>query len=140
MAVPIAVTPPSSVQNLINTSSRRFDGKLRSLDDRDLLQWGLALCFITEDPHLPSHFYLLGLMFVDQNSGYYSGAQLKDCSSLVIEERSLGFRAPIKSKVERPFRRTGGRGGGWQNTPLGTTFLTEGIKTFVKITNLCLGM
>ena len=35
MAAPFAVTAPSSVQNLMNSSSRRFDTKLRSLDDRD---------------------------------------------------------------------------------------------------------
>ena len=35
MAAPFAVTAPSSVQNLINSSSRWFDGKSRSLDDRD---------------------------------------------------------------------------------------------------------
>ena len=35
MAAPLAVTAPSSVQNLMNSSSRRFDGKSRSLDDRD---------------------------------------------------------------------------------------------------------
>ena len=35
MAAPIAVTAPSSVQNLKKSSSRRFDGKSRSLDDRD---------------------------------------------------------------------------------------------------------
>ena len=42
MAGPLAVTAPSSVQKLINSSSRRFDGKSRSLDDRDyaiLLKW-----------------------------------------------------------------------------------------------------
>ena len=35
MDAPFAVTAPSSVQNLMNSSSRRFDGKSRSLDDRD---------------------------------------------------------------------------------------------------------
>ena len=35
MAAPLAVTAPSSVQNLMKSSSRRFDGKSRSLDDRD---------------------------------------------------------------------------------------------------------
>ena len=35
MAAPIAVTAPSSVQNLKKSSSRRFDGKSMSLDDRD---------------------------------------------------------------------------------------------------------
>ena len=35
MAAPLAVTTPSSVQNLMKSLSRRFDGKLRSLDDRD---------------------------------------------------------------------------------------------------------
>ena len=35
MAAPFAVTKPSSDEHLINSSSRRFDGKSRSLDDRD---------------------------------------------------------------------------------------------------------
>ena len=35
MAAPFAVIAPSSVQNLMNSSSRRFDGKSRSLNDRD---------------------------------------------------------------------------------------------------------
>ena len=35
MAAPMAVTAPSSVQNLKKSSSRRFDGKSMSLDDRD---------------------------------------------------------------------------------------------------------
>ena len=35
MAGPFAVTAPSSLQNLMKSSSRRFDGKSRSLDDRD---------------------------------------------------------------------------------------------------------
>ena len=37
MAAPIVVNVPSSFQNLLHvgTSSRRFDGKSRSLDDRD---------------------------------------------------------------------------------------------------------
>ena len=35
MAAPIAVTASSSVQNLKKGSSRRFDGKSMSLDDRD---------------------------------------------------------------------------------------------------------
>ena len=35
MAAPFSVTAPSSIQNLMNSSSRRFDGKSRSLDDRD---------------------------------------------------------------------------------------------------------
>ena len=35
MAAPCTVTAPSSNQNLMNSSSRRLDGKLRSLDDRD---------------------------------------------------------------------------------------------------------
>ena len=35
MAAPFPVTAPSSVQNLMNSSSRRFDGKSKSLDDRD---------------------------------------------------------------------------------------------------------
>ena len=35
IAAPLAVTTPSSVQNLMKSSSRRFDGKSRSLDDRD---------------------------------------------------------------------------------------------------------
>ena len=35
MAAPIAVTAPSCVQNLKKSSSRRFDGKSMSLDDRD---------------------------------------------------------------------------------------------------------
>ena len=35
MAAPFPVTMPSSVQNLMKSSSRRFDGKSRSLDDRD---------------------------------------------------------------------------------------------------------
>ena len=34
---PIAVIAPSSVQNLMNSSSRRLDGKSRSLDVRDYL-------------------------------------------------------------------------------------------------------
>ena len=33
--ITIAVTTPLSVQNLMNSSSGRFDGKSRSLDDRD---------------------------------------------------------------------------------------------------------
>ena len=37
MAAPIAVIAPSSVQNLMNSSSRRLDGKSRSLDVRDYL-------------------------------------------------------------------------------------------------------
>ena len=35
MAAPFQVSMPSSVQNLMKSSSRRFDGKSRSLDDRD---------------------------------------------------------------------------------------------------------
>ena len=35
MAAPFPDTMPSSVQNLLKSSSRRFDGKSRSLDDRD---------------------------------------------------------------------------------------------------------
>ena len=35
MAAPFPVTMPSSVQILMKSSSRRFDGKSRSLDDRD---------------------------------------------------------------------------------------------------------
>ena len=35
MAAPLAVTAPSSLQNLMKSSSRQFDGKSRSLDDRD---------------------------------------------------------------------------------------------------------
>ena len=35
MAAPIVVNMPSSFQNLLGTSSRQFDGKSRSLDDRD---------------------------------------------------------------------------------------------------------
>ena len=35
MAAPLAVTAPSGVQILMKSSSRRFDGKSRSLDDRD---------------------------------------------------------------------------------------------------------
>ena len=34
----LSITAPSSVQNLMNSSSRRFDGKSRSLDDRDEFQ------------------------------------------------------------------------------------------------------
>ena len=33
MAAPFEVTGPSSVQNLIKTSSRQFDGKSGSLED-----------------------------------------------------------------------------------------------------------
>ena len=33
MAAPFAVTAPSSVENLMNSLSRRFDGKSRSLDE-----------------------------------------------------------------------------------------------------------
>ena len=35
MAAHLSITAPSSVQNLMNSSSRQFDGKSRSLDDRD---------------------------------------------------------------------------------------------------------
>ena len=35
MAAPIAVTASSSVQNLKKCSSRRYDGKSMSLDNRD---------------------------------------------------------------------------------------------------------
>ena len=35
MAAPFPITMPSSVQNLMKNSSRRFDGKSRSLNDRD---------------------------------------------------------------------------------------------------------
>ena len=35
MAAPLAVTAPYSLQNLMKSSSRRFDGKSGSLDDRD---------------------------------------------------------------------------------------------------------
>ena len=35
MAAPFTVTTPSSVQNLMHRSSRQFNGKSRSLDDRD---------------------------------------------------------------------------------------------------------
>ena len=35
MAEPCTVSAPSSVQNLMKSSSRQFDGKSRSLDDRD---------------------------------------------------------------------------------------------------------
>ena len=35
MAAPFPVTMLSSVQNLMKSSSRRFDGMSRSLDDRD---------------------------------------------------------------------------------------------------------
>ena len=37
---PFPVTMPSSVQNLLKSSSRRFDGKSRSLDDRDYNEVG----------------------------------------------------------------------------------------------------
>ena len=37
MAAPFAVTAPSNIQNLMKSSSRRFDGKSRSLDDRDYI-------------------------------------------------------------------------------------------------------
>ena len=37
MAAPLAVTAPSSLQNSMKSSSRRFDGKSRSLDDRDYI-------------------------------------------------------------------------------------------------------
>ena len=40
----IAVTAPSSVQNLMNSSSRRFNGKSRSLDDQDYRMVKI-LCF-----------------------------------------------------------------------------------------------
>ena len=35
MAAPFPVTALSSYQNLMNSSSRRFDSKPRSFDDRD---------------------------------------------------------------------------------------------------------
>ena len=34
MAAPCTVTAPTNVKNLTKSSSRRFDGKSRSLDDR----------------------------------------------------------------------------------------------------------
>ena len=37
MAAPHAVAAPSRVQKLMSSSSRRFDGKSRSLDDREYL-------------------------------------------------------------------------------------------------------
>ena len=45
MAAPFAETAPSSVQKLMNSSSRRFDGKSRSLDDRDYMnaRWTLGI-------------------------------------------------------------------------------------------------
>ena len=45
MAAPIAVSAPSSVWNLMKSSSRRFDGKSRSLDDRDYVKiWFRFFC------------------------------------------------------------------------------------------------
>ena len=38
MTAPFAITAPSCVQNLMNSSSRRFDGKSMSLDDRDYIE------------------------------------------------------------------------------------------------------
>ena len=35
MAAPIAVTAPSSEQNLMNSSSKRFDGRSKSPDNRN---------------------------------------------------------------------------------------------------------
>ena len=35
MAAPLTITAPSNVQSLMKSSSRRFDGKSRSLNDRD---------------------------------------------------------------------------------------------------------
>ena len=48
MAAPIAVTAHSSVQNLKKSSSRRFDGKSMSLDDRDYIFYTLniAVAFV----------------------------------------------------------------------------------------------
>ena len=37
MAAPFTITAPSSVQNLMNSSSRQFDGKSRSRDDWDYI-------------------------------------------------------------------------------------------------------
>ena len=37
---PLAITAPSSVQNLMKSSSRRFDCKSGSLDDRDYNEVG----------------------------------------------------------------------------------------------------
>ena len=61
MAAPIAVTAPSCVQNLKKSSSRRFDGKSMSLDDRDYTECSLnsgCACVIyksTED--IPFLYY-----------------------------------------------------------------------------------
>ena len=46
MAAPFEETAPSSVQNLINSSSRRFDGKSMSLDDRDYQKKGIRVARI----------------------------------------------------------------------------------------------
>ena len=55
MAAPIAVTAHSSVQNLKKSSSRRFDGKSRSLDDRDYIGRGVSRAqydIFFKDPHI----------------------------------------------------------------------------------------
>ena len=52
MAAPFPVTMPSSVQNLTKSSSRRFDGKSRSLDDRDYTKYGFSSCLGITDCRL----------------------------------------------------------------------------------------
>ena len=49
MAAPIAVTAPSSVQNLKKSSSRRFDGKSMSLGDRDYKRVTAYVWFSLQD-------------------------------------------------------------------------------------------
>ena len=43
MAAPLAVTAPSNLQNSMKSSSRRFDGKSRSLGDRDYLTFDISV-------------------------------------------------------------------------------------------------
>ena len=45
MAAPLTVTALSRVQNLMKCSSRRFDSKSRSLDDRDYCNWCWSVAY-----------------------------------------------------------------------------------------------
>ena len=58
MAASLAVTAPSSVQNLMKSSSRRFDGKSMSLDDRDYLKLTFLGTLLCEDTNGAKHVRL----------------------------------------------------------------------------------
>ena len=90
MAAPLKVTAPSGLQNSMKSSSRRFDGKSRSLDDR-------VLCFDCDDENcerctLPNSHLIS--MVVD--TWYIFGKLTNNWSPFFIFNRN---RIPIDQKL-----------------------------------------